>query len=148
MINCYEKAIEQALSQYFEEWELDEYIRRRDITEDDLKDLVLGHKIVFVDTERNSLLLDSGVVLTVESVHECCAWFQGIVHEGKVVDNVVTAVNTTYPENPSAEEEFTIHIIADSTEVANINVTGDPSSGYYCHSVSLQVREVDLGEWC
>ena len=40
------------------------------------------------------------------------------------------------------DESWSIHILAANKHIADVNITGDATSGYYCHSINLEIVEV------
>ncbi|MCT1835461.1 hypothetical protein M3D63_11915 [Kocuria palustris] len=38
-----------------------------------------------------------------------------------------------------SESDYTIHILAEDHRIADLDIKGDCTSGYYCHSINLQI---------
>ena len=108
-----------------------------------LSDELVGKKIVSIDTGNNEIVLNDGTVLELEDNQECCAWFNvdGIT-EIDLDDNIVTAVReeATTLSDPN-ESAFDMVILSRDKTLARIQVDGDVSNGYYCHSIILKVRQ-------
>lgn len=46
-----------------------------DVTDADLEKLLIGHKIVDINEDDKTIILDDGTQLTFEEDYDCCAWF-------------------------------------------------------------------------
>ena len=111
-----------------------------DMTDQDLAGELVGKKIVKIDTENSTMTLHDGTVLKFHDASDCCAWFEAELEEKNLTDNAITHVTTS---GQYGDESWTIHILAANKHIADVNITGDEGSGYYCHSISLEVVEVD-----
>lgn len=110
----------------------------------DLEDEVVGKTVTSVDTESNTITLSNGTVLGFEDNEDCCAWFSAELEAGNLTDNAVTAIKVTGDdpyEDSSSETDYTIHILAANTKIADVTITGSAGTGYYCHSIILNVKE-------
>lgn len=113
----------------------------RDMDRSDLEKHVLGKRVTEVNTERNTITLDDGTVLEFEGASECCAWFAANLKAGELTDNMVTAVREEEAECPDARESWSLHILAGDTRLASVDICGDSSNGYYCHSIILNISK-------
>lgn len=110
---------------------------------DDLRDEILGHTVVKVDTDVQTITLDNGTELIFEDVEDCCSWFEAELTAGNLVDNAITDVTCTdNADEDDWQEDYTIHILAANKKVADLNITGSEGSGYYCHGINLNVVKV------
>lgn len=113
----------------------------------DLADELIGKTVVAVDDE--TITLDDGTTLIFEAAGECCAWFEYNLKSGYLTDNAITSVE--YGDNDdlllpgAADVGWTIHILAGDARIAELNIWGDGTSGYYCRSISLTVRKPESG---
>lgn len=110
----------------------------KDMTESDLEKEILGHAVTEVSEGSGTITLDNGTVLSFADQADCCAWFCAELTAGNLTDNAVTSVDVTYNDSDEVED-YTIHILAANKKIADIDITGDPTSGYYCHSIALEV---------
>ena len=110
-----------------------------DMSDTDLRDEVVGKKIISVND--SSCTLDDGTVLVFEDTSDCCAWFAAEVKAGTLVDSTITGVEVEDRGSPEAwtRESYTIHVLSADTRVMAVEIEGDASSGYYCHSINLNV---------
>ena len=111
-----------------------------DMTFDDLKKELIGKTVVAIDEGDNALTLDDGRVLKFRDTAECCAWFNGELRAGNLTDNAVTALKVTDRQKEAYDDEdYTIHILAANKKIADLDIYGNPTSGYYCHSINLDI---------
>ena len=113
-----------------------------DMDKQDLKKLLIGCTVTKIDEGDNALTLDDGRVLKFRDTAECCAWFNGELRAGNLTDNAITAVKVTDhqdPEDVYGDEDYTIHILAANKKIADLDINGNPTSGYYCHSINLDI---------
>lgn len=109
-----------------------------DMDSDDLGREIIGKKVVKVDVQACTITLDDGTVLTFEDANGCCAWFSAQLTEGNLTENMVTAVR--HENYYSGEQEsWALHILAEDHRICDVLIDGDPTSGYYCHSITLSV---------
>ena len=113
-----------------------------DMSAQDLENQVLGKRIEFISETDNSIHLDDGTVLRLEDTSSCCAWFNAELKKGNLTDNAITAVEEV-PRLPDEEynESWSLHILAADTRLATVDIEGNLTSGYYCHSVNLIVTK-------
>lgn len=112
-----------------------------DVTDADLEKLLIGHKIVDVNEDDKTIILDDGTQLTFEEDYDCCAWFDAELKKGNLVDNIVTAVKYEQLEPKKGRpERFTLHVLAVNENICDVDIYGDLGSGFYCESVSLTVK--------
>lgn len=109
-----------------------------DMDEGDLASTLVGKSITA--TTPVSITLSDGTVLRIEDVSDCCAWFEGSVRSIDLNDNIVTGVRVDdHQEDDYGDEDYTITVLSASTELLGVDITGNPTSGYYCHSVNLHI---------
>lgn len=116
-----------------------------DMSVGDLRNELIGQKIVDIDTRKNTITTASGKKLHFKDTYQCCAWFEAELSVGNLTDNAITSLDVTdnQPENHfGSGSDYTIHIMAADKNIADVNIYGDETSGYYCHSVILEVTEV------
>lgn len=114
-----------------------------DMTKSDLENEIIGRTVTKIDTARNTLTLDDGTELTFQDATGCCAWFEAELSSGNLTDNAVTAVTITdnSDDEEYGDEDYTLHILAADHNICDLNITGNPAYGYYCHSITLQVSK-------
>lgn len=115
----------------------------RDMTPEDLESQLIGKTIVAIDTDTNKITLNDGTILTLADASSCCAWFEASIRKGNLTDNAITAVEVTYDEEPeefSSYSSWTIHVLAENKKICDIDICGDETSGYYCHSINLEIQ--------
>ena len=113
-----------------------------DMSAQDLENHVLGKRIEFISETDNSIHLDDGTVLRLENTSICCAWFDAELKKGNLTDNAITAVTEVPRESEGPyNESWSLHILAADTRLATVDIEGNPTSGYYCHSVNLIVTK-------
>lgn len=106
--------------------------------EDEVKKLIIGHKITKADDK--SLTLDDGNVLTLIDTNGSSdgAWFEGAVKDIDLNDNIITDVKTH--EVMGAEEiNYDLNILTRSKKIAGINIKGNPGNGYYLSSIDMRI---------
>jgi archaellin len=103
---------------------------------------LMGRRIV--DIEDQTITLDNGTQLELENTHDCCAWFNGEITNLalNIEENIITDVTRTDDTNKD-NEAYTIHVLSQSDKLLDIEITGTSTSGYYCHSINLNVKTVD-----
>lgn len=111
----------------------------RDMTDRDLAGEIIGKRIVEIDADENTMTLHDGTVLEFQDVQECCAWFEAELKEKNLTDNAITHVTMSGEYG----DAWSIHILAANTHIADVNITGDKGTGYYCHSIELEVTRPD-----
>lgn len=112
-----------------------------DVTKADLEKLLIGHKIVDINEDDKTIILDDGTQLTFEEDYDCCAWFDAELKKGNLVDNMVTAVKYEQLEpEKGCPDRFILHVLAVDENICDVNIYGDSTTGYYCQSVLLNVK--------
>ena len=105
----------------------------------DLAEVLVGRRITKIEGDK--ILLDNGVELTVEDESSCCAWFVGDIEAFDFEDNVVTAVEYGDREPKiGGEDSYALEVFSAHKKIAQVNIEGDATSGYYCHSVTMLVK--------
>lgn len=113
-----------------------------DLTDDALKEELLGHAITAVDETKSTLTLDDGRVLKFEDAHRCCAWFSAELKAGNLTSNGITDVveeSWEYNADEDVPESWTLHILAADENVADVHIEGDSTNGHYCRSIALRI---------
>ncbi|MDK9332620.1 hypothetical protein FAM23868_001960 [Propionibacterium freudenreichii] len=118
-----------------------------DLQPDDLAGVLVGHRIAGLDPHAKTLTLDDGTVLELLNSEYCCAWYRVSAMEAfDLGDNIITGVQQVVidlDEHAEADEAWRLTAISGDKKIASIAIEGDPSSGYYCHSIDLAVRPKD-----
>ena len=110
------------------------------MTPEDLERELIGKSIVEIDESGNNLTLNDGTILEFRDTADCCAWFGANLRAGNLTDNAITAIKVTdRQEEEYADEDYTIHIFAANKKIADLDINGNPTSGYYCHSINLAI---------
>ena len=117
-------------------------IEYRDMSDRDLSGELVGKKIVKIDTENSTMTLHDGTVLKFHDVYDCCAWFAAELEEKNLTDNAITRVTTELSTSRDAPEAWVLHVLAADTNVVDVGIQGDSTSGYYCQSITLEVSEM------
>ena len=106
----------------------------------DLERQIIGKTIIEIDKQENKLTLNDGTILHFKDTHDCCAWFSANLTNGNLTDNAITALKVTdRQEEEYDDEDYTIHILAANKNIVDLDITGNPTSGYYCHSITLDI---------
>jgi hypothetical protein len=110
-----------------------------DMGPEDLSNAIVGSTILAID--ENKITLSSGKTLEIENTSDCCAWFEGDIKAFDFKDNVVTGIEQVEREGTAnAPEAWTLKVLSNHRTIAEIDIEGDSSSGYYCHSVNLRIK--------
>lgn len=111
-----------------------------DMSAKDLEKELIGKTVVEIDERENTLTLNDGRKLAFRDTSDCCAWFNANLRAGNLTDNAITAIKVTdRQEEMYADEDYTIHILAANEKIADLDISGNPTSGYYCHSINLEI---------
>lgn len=111
-----------------------------DMTNDDLTAQLLGKRVTAIDDDNNTITLDDGTVLELEDSSDCCAGFEAALKTIDLTDNAITAIRLDGEETPGeGEGKWTLTVLSVDKEVCAIEIQGDASNGYYCHSIDLKV---------
>ena len=116
-----------------------------DMDLDVLKSHIVGHTIVDIDTNSNTLVLDNGVILELVDAYECCAYFKALLDNINLKGNIVTALEYIDYDS-SSPVSWGISILNESSIIGNILIEGNPTSGYYFHSINLEVSHINTLE--
>lgn len=113
-----------------------------DMSDRDLAERLIGKSIVSVSGD--SMTLNDGTVLELENTGDCCAWFTGSLEVIDLSDNAIT--NVEYidrgpSDDSDYDEHYSLHILSAHKLIAKVNIDGNATSGYYCHSINLKVKE-------
>ena len=116
----------------------------REIDEEDLAQVLVGRKVVNIKEVYGSteLTLDDGTIVALSDTADCCAWYSQEVKNINLLDNIITKAEVKeLPEDSEAEDGWIITILSHDKEIGSINVEGDPTSGYYVHSIIIEVEK-------
>lgn len=112
---------------------------------EDIAEELIGKTIVEVDEQESTITLSDGAVLEFEDTVDCCAWFFAELTSGNLTDNAITSVVCENVEGDKrgadwVSDNWILHVLAADKNVVDINVYGDEASGFYCHSIILNIR--------
>ncbi|MGO2600840.1 MAG: DUF7448 domain-containing protein [Brevibacterium aurantiacum] len=111
-----------------------------DLRQEDLEKEVLGKKVVHINETLGTIELNDGTTLQLQDTSSCCAYFDGQLKAGNFTDNAITAVShEDLSDKRDYEEHWALHILAGDDRIASIDIDGTSTSGYYCHSINLDV---------
>lgn len=111
----------------------------QDMSDSDLARQLIGKRIKAIAGQ--TIELTDGTVLEIEDTQDCCAWFAGDIEAFDYHDNVITAVKEHEASAAhDIDEAWTLHVLSAHTLIAKVNIEGNATSGYYCHSVNLRVK--------
>lgn len=111
-----------------------------DMTAEDLERELIGKTVTGIDESENRLTLHDGTTLEFRDTADCCAWFNANLKAGNLTDNAITAIKVTDNQKEEyGDEDYTIHILAANKKIADLDINGNPTSGYYCHSINLGI---------
>ena len=110
------------------------------LSADSIKEYLVGRMIVSIDEYHGEMTLDNGTVLELIDAQECCAWYNAVIGNDIKLKTIITDVDEEPDYDSDAEEAYRIVILGEDCRIGTIDVTGDPTSGYYCHSAYFSVR--------
>lgn len=110
------------------------------LSADSIKEYLVGHMIVSIDEYHGEMTLDNGTVLELIDARECCAWYDAIIGNDIKLKTIITDVDEEPDYDSDEVEAYRIVILGEDCRIGTINVVGDPTSGYYCHSAYFSVR--------
>lgn len=100
--------------------------------------------LTYVKLTADTMTLHDGTILTFRDTADCCAWFEAELKERNLTDNAITRVTTTREcGDEYGKQSWSIHILAADEHIADVNINGYEGSGYYCHSINLEVTNPD-----
>lgn len=111
-----------------------------ELSADSIKEYLVGHMIVSIDEYNSEMTLDNGAVLELIDARECCAWYDAIIGNDIKLKTIITDVDEEPDYDSDAADAYRIVILGEDSRIGTIDVTGDPTSGYYCHSAYFSVR--------
>ena len=121
-----------------------------DATDDDVASELVGKSIASIDPRKNIVTLNDGTELEFQDTADCCAWYSvELSSHLDYADNMITGVSFDdhAPESEGGEDEdYTLHVLSRDKAILDIDVQGNPTSGYYCHSFNLVVRRMAVAE--
>lgn len=110
------------------------------LSADSIKEYLVGRMIVSIDEYHGEMTLDNGTVLELIDARECCAWYDAVIGNDIKLKTIITDVDEEPDDDSDAVEAYRIVILGEDCRIGTINVVGDPTSGYYCHSAYFSVR--------
>lgn len=111
-----------------------------ELSADSIKDYLVGHMIDSIDKYHSEMTLDNGTVLELIDARECCAWYDAVIGNDIKLKTIITDVDEEPDYDSDAADAYRIVILGEDSRIGTIDVTGDPTSGYYCHSAYFSVR--------
>ena len=111
-----------------------------ELSSDSIKEYLVGRMIVSIDEYHGEMTLDDGTVLELIDAHECCAWYDAVIGDDIKLKTIITDVDEEPDYDSDEVEAYRIVILGEDCRIGTINVVGDPTSGYYCHSAYFSVR--------
>ena len=111
-----------------------------ELSADSIKEYLVGHMIVSIDKYHSEMTLDNGAVLELIDARECCAWYDAVIGNDIKLKTIITDVDEEWNDDSDAADAYRIVILGEDSRIGTIDVTGDPTSGYYCHSAYFSVR--------
>lgn len=109
-----------------------------DMTAGDLAENLIGKSIKAI--AGDVIELTDGTVLEIEDTGDCCAYFNGSLEVIDLTDNAITRVEQVDLGEDEYDEKWSLHILSAHKLIAKVNIEGDSTSGYYCHSINLKVK--------
>lgn len=110
------------------------------LSADSIKEYLVGRMIISIDEYHGEMTLDDGTVLELIDAHECCAWYDAVIGDDIKLKTIITDVDEEPDYDSDAVEAYRIVILGEDCRIGTIDVVGDPTSGYYCHSAYFSVR--------
>ena len=110
------------------------------LSADSIKEYLVGHMIDSIDEYHGEMTLDNGTVLELIDASECCAWYNAVIGNDIKLKTIITDVDEEPDYDSDAADAYRIVILGEDCRIGTIDVTGDPTSGYYCHSAYFSVR--------
>lgn len=110
------------------------------LSADSIKEYLVGHMIDSIDEYHGEMTLDDGTVLELIDAHECCAWYDAVIGDDIKLKTIITDLDEEPDYDSDEVEAYRIVILGEDCRIGTINVVGDPTSGYYCHSAYFSVR--------
>ena len=112
-----------------------------DASADDFAKELIGKSIKAI--AGDTIELNDGTILELEDTSDCCAYFNGDLEVIDLTDNAVTGVehvDRDPSDDSDYDEHWSIHILSTHKLIAKVNIDGNASNGYYCHSINLRVK--------
>lgn len=114
-------------------------------SEEDIKELLVGHKII--EVKNDSFILDNGMVLQVVPNNGCggCSsgnyWVEHIAKVNNAITNVWLDVEYDKYSNDysDADTHYKIYVIADGIQTEILDVYGTDGNGYYGTGYEINV---------
>ena len=110
------------------------------LSADSIKEYLVRHMIDSIDEYHGEMTLDNGTVLELIDDSECCAWYNAVIDNDIKLKTIITDVDEEPDYDSDAADAYRIVILDEDSRIGTIDVTGDPTSGYYCHSAYFSVR--------
>lgn len=117
--------------------------------EEEIRETLMGRKVVHVSVFSREIELDDGVVLTIEPNEGGCSCGAGdyFLEELNTNDNVITKVEFAEElQDPTGDagwdtaKRYRIYVYGDNGKINLATIDGDDGSGYYGSGYSVVVR--------
>lgn len=109
-----------------------------DMETENLADNLVGKSIKSIAGQ--TIELNDGTILEIEDTASCCAWFDGTIEAFDFEDNVITRVERVEAiAQDKYDDAWSLHVFSAHKLIAKVNIEGNESNGYYCHSVNLRI---------
>lgn len=115
-----------------------------DLGKQDLEDLLIGKVITGIDEDAGTITLNDGTILELEDTGSCCAWFDGELKKIDLTENAITAVAVKELGQNDYDEHWELVVLSADKAVCAIEIEGDSTNGYYCHSINLLVKKPEV----
>jgi hypothetical protein len=112
-----------------------------DLDRQGLEHLLIGKVITRIDEGAGTITLNDGTILQLEDTSSCCAWFDGELKKIDLTENAITAVAVKDLGQSDYDEHWELVVLSADRAVCAIEIEGDSSNGYYCHSINLVVKK-------
>lgn len=112
-----------------------------DMESGDLARHLVGKSITTIDDEAGVITLSDDTRLELEDSADCCAWFEGKLRTIDLTENAITAVREDgHTAECEYDDAWKLTVLSVDKEVCAVEIVGNASSGYYCHSIELVVH--------
>ena len=105
--------------------------------EDDFGRELIGKRIVALTPTHATL--DDNTVLAIQAGGDCCAWFEGAFRVVDLNDNAITSVERVERDSDGGIDRWSLNIYTAHKQIAAVDIEGNEGSGYYGHSINLQI---------
>ena len=107
--------------------------------ESNLRNVLIGRRVVAADADDNTLTLDNGQVLRFREYEDCCAG--GVVERLATFDNVITDVIVREGQEDHGDY-IGIYVLSQvSTDTELAYIVENEGSGYYAYGVQIALDD-------